>query len=180
MKQDVERPMREAYWLAAARKQSLRCLQLKFAQQILFSNFYRHANSSSNLFPVSFRTSTRIGAYKGPDFAQFETLSAILARGPMARRIEIIAFERERFVKKTTTSCRVCGDGNPLLTTAQAAAMAQVCARSVYRWLAEGKVHSAITPGGHHRICRSSLLRFRDGWRAVENPSAASRALPGG
>jgi helix-turn-helix protein len=98
----------------------------------------------------------------------------------MARRIEIIAFERERFVKKTTTSCNVCGDGNRLLTAAQAAAMAQVCVRSVYRWLAEGKVHSAITPGGHHRICRSSLLRFRDGWRPRENPSAPVAKSLGG
>lgn len=78
----------------------------------------------------------------------------------MRRRIEIIAFERERIVRRAgSMNCPLCLSGSELLTMAQAAALAQVNTASVYRWLAEGKMHGVKTAGGQYRICRKSLLR---------------------
>lgn len=77
----------------------------------------------------------------------------------MTRRIEIVAFERERIVRRAVSlNCPLCLSSSELLTTAQAAALAQVNTASVYRWLAEGKAHGVKTAGGHYRICRKSLL----------------------
>lgn len=45
-----------------------------------------------------------------------------------------------------------------MLTARQAAALAQVQTRSIYHWLAQGKVHGVRTAGGHHRICSRSLF----------------------
>jgi hypothetical protein len=82
---------------------------------------------------------------------------------PMAmikRRIEIIAFERERIVRRpVATLCPVCHLDGELLTTRQAGAIAQVKSASIYRWLASGKAHGLRTAGGRHRICRHSLFR---------------------
>jgi hypothetical protein len=46
-----------------------------------------------------------------------------------------------------------------LLTLTQAAALVQVNADEIFLWLAEGKTHGAMTPGGQHRFCKNSLLR---------------------
>ena len=79
----------------------------------------------------------------------------------MRRRIEITAFECERFVSHgILTHCPLCHSRSELLTLAQAAALAQVEEHSIERWLTEGKMHSAMTPAGDHRICSNSLLRF--------------------
>lgn len=56
------------------------------------------------------------------------------------------------------TNCPVCHSDSELLTPAQAAAVAQVGVRIIYRWLAENKMHGAITPGGDQRICKNSLF----------------------
>lgn len=78
----------------------------------------------------------------------------------MRRGIEIVAFERERIVRRAVSmNCPLCLSSSELLTTAQAAALVQVNTASVYRWLAEGKAHGVRTPGGQYRICRKSLLR---------------------
>ncbi len=77
----------------------------------------------------------------------------------MRRRIEIVAFERERIVRRAVSmNCPLCLSSSELLTTAQAAVLVQVNVASVYRWLAEGKAHGVRTPGGRYRICRKSLL----------------------
>lgn len=77
----------------------------------------------------------------------------------LKRRIEIIAFEHERIIKRLVAQhCPVCQLESEWLTTAQAGALAQVRASSIYRWLALGKAHGIKTAGGRHRICRRSLF----------------------
>jgi len=79
----------------------------------------------------------------------------------MRRRIEIVAFERERILSHSVaTSCPACRSRSEFLTPDQAAALAQVEMESIHRWLADGKLHTATTPDGEYRICRNSLLKF--------------------
>lgn len=79
----------------------------------------------------------------------------------MRRRIEITAFEHERIlVHGILTHCPVCRAHSELLTLSQAAALAQVELQRIDSWLADGRMHSAATPDGEHRICRNSLLAF--------------------
>jgi hypothetical protein len=87
------------------------------------------------------------------------------------RRIEIIAFERERIVMQPVPMlCPVCRAGTEMLTTRQAAALVQIKAQSVRRWLARGWAHGARIGGRQHRVCRASLF-------VVREPGAAD-ALP--
>jgi hypothetical protein len=82
-------------------------------------------------------------------------------RGAMRRRIEIVAFERERILSHSVvTHCPVCRSHSELLTLDQAAALAQVEVRSILDWLAGGKMHGPTTPNGQQRVCKNSLLRF--------------------
>lgn len=75
------------------------------------------------------------------------------------RRVEIIAFERERIVRgPVATLCPVCHVNSELLTTRQAGAIAQVQSASIYRWLASGKAHGVRTSGGQYRVCKNSLF----------------------
>ena len=79
----------------------------------------------------------------------------------MKRRIEIVAFERERVLSHSVVAyCPICRSRSELLTLDQAAALAQVEMESIDRWLADGKLHIATTPDGDARICRNSLLAF--------------------
>ena len=76
------------------------------------------------------------------------------------RRIEIIAFERERIIKKPAQMlCPICQMNSEFLTARQASVLAQVTRKSIYRWLAAGKAHGIKTAGGGQRICRHSLFR---------------------
>jgi excisionase family DNA binding protein len=76
------------------------------------------------------------------------------------RRIEIIAFERERIIKKPAQMlCPICHLSSEFLTVRQASALTQVTRKSIYRWLASGKAHGVKTAGGGQRICRHSLFR---------------------
>lgn len=78
----------------------------------------------------------------------------------MKRRIEIMAFERERIVRRSApTGCPVCDSTGGLLTTTEAAALARVKVQSVYRWLTQGKAHGVKTCGGQHRICKNSIFK---------------------
>jgi hypothetical protein len=77
------------------------------------------------------------------------------------RRIEIVAFERERFtIAAAQMLCPVCQLHSEFLTPRQACTLAQVKPQSIYRWLAAGKAHGVRTAGGRHRICRNSLFRL--------------------
>ena len=76
------------------------------------------------------------------------------------RRIEIVAFERERITASPAQRlCPVCQQHSEFLTPEQACALAQVKAQTIYRWLASGKAHGVRTAGGRHRICKNSLFR---------------------
>jgi hypothetical protein len=76
------------------------------------------------------------------------------------RRIEIVAFERERItVSAAQMLCPACQLHSEFLTPRQACTLAQVKPQSIYRWLASGKAHGVRTAGGGHRICRNSLFR---------------------
>jgi hypothetical protein len=76
------------------------------------------------------------------------------------RRIEIIAFERERIIKKPAPMlCPICQMSSEFLTARQASILAQVTRKSIYRWLVTGKAHGIKTAGGGQRICRHSLFR---------------------
>jgi hypothetical protein len=79
----------------------------------------------------------------------------------MRRRIEIVAFERERIIQRSVlTNCPVCLSQTELLTPSQAAAMAQVAAQDIDQWITQLRTHGATTPDGQHRICKNSLLQF--------------------
>lgn len=76
------------------------------------------------------------------------------------RRIEIVAFERERItVAAAQMRCPVCQLTCELLTTRQAAFLVQVKPQTLRRWLSQGIVHGLRTATGRHRICRHSLFR---------------------
>ena len=75
----------------------------------------------------------------------------------MKRRIEIVAFERQRIVMRTLLTCPVCQTSTEFLTTRQAGMVFQVRATSIRRWIVQGKAHGIRTPGGQHRVCRNSL-----------------------
>ena len=78
----------------------------------------------------------------------------------MKRRIEILAFERERIVRRSAPMrCPVCCSKSGLLTIAEAAALARVKAQSICRWLTQGKAHGVKTCGGQHRICQNSIFK---------------------
>src|SRR5690242_4354511 len=75
------------------------------------------------------------------------------------RRIEILAFERERVVARPALMvCPVCHQQSEFLTPRQAAALAQVKPPSIRRWLRQGKAHGLRTAGGGYRVCRHSLF----------------------
>ena len=76
------------------------------------------------------------------------------------RRVEIIAFERERIIKRPAQMlCPICHLSSEFLTARQAGVLTQVTPKSIYRWLASGKAHGVKTAGGGQRICRHSLFR---------------------
>jgi len=75
------------------------------------------------------------------------------------RRIEVTAFESERLsISRRTVTCPACHTETEFLTALQAAAMIQVPAEDVRRWVADGKAHGVMTPDSGLRICRNSLL----------------------
>lgn len=76
------------------------------------------------------------------------------------RRIEIIAFERERIIAAPMQMpCTACHAPSEFLPTRLACRLAQVKPQSLYRWLQHGKAHGVRTAGGEYRICRNSLFR---------------------
>jgi len=76
------------------------------------------------------------------------------------RRIEIVAVQRKQVIcRPIGVRCPLCGLSSELLTAQQAAALVQVKADSIRRWLAEGKAHGVRTSGGQHRICKVSLFQ---------------------
>lgn len=82
----------------------------------------------------------------------------------MKRRVEITAVKRQRIIEHSVvTDCPVCNARSELLTSLQAAALAQVTLADIDRWLAAGALHGATTPDGQWRICKNSIVRFSPG-----------------
>jgi len=78
------------------------------------------------------------------------------------KRVELLVFERERIIRPAASpACPVCNGNHELLTTRQAATLAQVRTSSIYRWVALGELHGIRTPGGQYRICKNSLFGSR-------------------
>ena len=46
------------------------------------------------------------------------------------------------------------------ITAVQASEICGVTRTTVWRWIKAGKLESAMTAGGHHRINESTLLKF--------------------
>jgi excisionase family DNA binding protein len=57
------------------------------------------------------------------------------------------------------SSCLVCFASEGFVNSSEAAALLQVNASSIRRWLNQGKAHGFKTPGGRYRICRRSLFQ---------------------
>jgi helix-turn-helix protein len=77
----------------------------------------------------------------------------------MRRRIQVVAFETTRVVRRdSAAACPICFSADGLLTLAQAATLIQVGEPNIRRWLLQGKAHGFKTPSGRYRICRNSLL----------------------
>ena len=79
----------------------------------------------------------------------------------MGRRIQIVAFERTRVVKRSTSvaGCPMCLSSDGLVTSAEAATLLKVGEPSIRRWLSKGRIHGFKTPGGQYRICHKSLFQ---------------------
>lgn len=57
-------------------------------------------------------------------------------------------------------------DPPPTVTITQAMKIAQVCRRTIYNWMRDGKVQFVRTAGGSRRIIEASL------WKRPSDPSA--------
>ena len=58
--------------------------------------------------------------------------------------------------------CGVCAGPSRMLTPDEAAALAGVSPRTVYRWVEAARVHFAETPDGSLSVCLASLSGVRD------------------
>jgi hypothetical protein len=84
----------------------------------------------------------------------------------MKRRTEII-IETERLVlvtrgrtRKDHQWCAGCAEGVDMMTTDDAALIARVTSRTIFRWAESGRVHSSETPDGLLLICSNSLPKI--------------------
>lgn len=92
----------------------------------------------------------------------------------MKRRTEIkIEIERSLLVKPFGRSgrperemlawCAECAAQVPMLRPEEAAAVAEISVRTIYRWVEAGKLHFSETPDGLLFICFNALAFVRPG-----------------
>ncbi len=55
--------------------------------------------------------------------------------------------------------CAACGAVVTMVSPEEAARLARVTVRSIYRWVEAARVHYIESPGGRLRICAESLRR---------------------
>ena len=55
--------------------------------------------------------------------------------------------------------CSACGEEARMVTVDEAAAIAQVSARTIHHWVDDGRAHFRETAGGQLFICLNSLLK---------------------
>lgn len=60
--------------------------------------------------------------------------------------------------RRRTSWCAPCGKHIEALTTDEAALLARVSARTIFRWVESGRVHYAETPEGLLLICPHSIF----------------------
>jgi excisionase family DNA binding protein len=63
------------------------------------------------------------------------------------------------------------------LTTGQVAARCEVSLGAVKKWIKQGKLRAARTPGGHFRVTAAEFERFRAAFRFPPTPSGEWRIL---
>jgi len=79
------------------------------------------------------------------------------------KRTTEITIERHRSVvtrrttKRRLSFCPICERDNEFVTPEAAAASTSVTARTIYRWLEDGRLHFIETPGGELFVCCESL-----------------------
>ena len=78
------------------------------------------------------------------------------------RTIEITIERRRSVMTRRTTKrrlsyCPICARESEFVTPEEAAAVASVTSRTIYRWLENGKLHFIEMPGGELLICAESL-----------------------
>ena len=88
----------------------------------------------------------------------------------MKKRTEIkIEIERSLIISRSEAEalawCAECAAHVRMLRPEDAAAVARVSVRTIYRWVEAGKLHFSETPEGPNgmlRICLNSLMRDRN------------------
>ena len=86
----------------------------------------------------------------------------------MRRKRTEITIETERVLvvsrsNKLITWCGGCGAHVEMLTADEAALLAGVSTRAIFRWAEAGQIHFAETPEGLLLVCPNALPRKRDG-----------------
>ena len=81
------------------------------------------------------------------------------------RRTEIVVELDEVFVirRRQTMAiawCAGCGDRVQMLTPDQAATIAGLSSRLIYRWVEAGRIHFSETGEGHLLVCQNSLPKL--------------------
>jgi len=67
--------------------------------------------------------------------------------------------------------CETCDKRVALLTIDEAARLAQVSSRTVYRWVEDGKLHFTETSDARLLICRESIPTIRDSSGEILQPA---------
>ena len=82
------------------------------------------------------------------------------------RRIEITVATRQLIIRRQSNYapvwCRECPSPVPLIAPEEAAVLAGVSMRTVYRWMEAGQLHFIETAEQSPLICLNSLLRLTD------------------
>ena len=77
------------------------------------------------------------------------------------RTTEITIERRRSFmvrrIRKRSSFCPICARDNEFVTPEEAAAIASVTLRTIYRWLEEGRFHFIEPSGGEPFICSQSV-----------------------
>jgi hypothetical protein len=64
----------------------------------------------------------------------------------------------KRLEGRASSMCAACGNQSRMVTVDEAASIARVSARTIYRRVEESRLHFAETPEGRLLICLNSLL----------------------
>lgn len=74
--------------------------------------------------------------------------------------------------------CPHCGETRALLTINDAAALARVDRKTIYRWMKKGMLEYCVLPSGLVRVFKDSLIRRSGDGRSHEHPELQTDADP--